>query len=156
LHTALVDLLRGRLLATPRRTAFCWAHVEDTARGHLLAMERGQPGGTYILAGPRHTFEEAFDLVARLGNVRRPLLHPGPRTLRAAAALMGLVPRAIELPPAISPEGLRVIAGTTYLGSNAKAVRELGFTVRSLAEGMDQTLEHELRTLQRARPPERA
>ena len=32
MHTALVDLLRGRLPMTPARTAFCWAHVEDTAR----------------------------------------------------------------------------------------------------------------------------
>ncbi|MEZ5287817.1 MAG: NAD-dependent epimerase/dehydratase family protein [Vicinamibacterales bacterium] len=54
LHTALVDLLRGRLLATPRRTAYCWGHVEDTARGHILAMERGRPGEAYLLTGPRH------------------------------------------------------------------------------------------------------
>src|SRR5574339_960266 len=62
MHTALVDLLRGRLLMTPARTAFCWAHIEDTARGHILAMERGGPGETYIIAGPRHTFQDAFDL----------------------------------------------------------------------------------------------
>ena len=42
-----------------------------------------------------------------------------------------------------------MIAGTTYLGSNEKAVRELGFSARSLREGMDQTLEHELRALAR-------
>ena len=152
MHTALVDLLRKRLPITPRRTAFCWAHVEDTARGHLLAMERGRSGETYIIAGPRHTFEEAFDLVARLAKVPRPLLHPGPRLMRAMAALMTGVQKAIDLPPALTPEALRVVAGTTYLGSNEKAVGELGFTARSLAEGMDQTLEHELRALQRQRP----
>jgi nucleoside-diphosphate-sugar epimerase len=36
------------------QTAFCWAHVEDTARAHILTMERGKPGETYIIAGPRH------------------------------------------------------------------------------------------------------
>ena len=64
MHTALVDLLRGRLPMTPSRTAFCWAHIEDTARGHIQAMEKGVPGETYIITGPRHTFEEAFALVA--------------------------------------------------------------------------------------------
>ena len=152
MHTALVDLLRKRLPLTPRRTAFCWAHVEDTARGHLLAMERGKTGEAYIISGPRHTFEDAFDLVARLAKVPRPLLHPGPRMMRAMAAVMAGVQKAIDLPPALTPEALRVIAGTTYLGSNEKAMRELGFTARSLAEGMDQTLEHELRALQRSRP----
>jgi nucleoside-diphosphate-sugar epimerase len=153
LHTALVDLLRKRLPVTPRRTAFCWAHVEDTARGHILGMERGQPGETYIITGPRHTFEEAFDLVATLAKVPRPLLHPGPRIMRATAAVMSLIQKAAALPPALTPEALRVIAGTTYLGSNEKAVRALGFSARSLREGMDQTLEHELRALARLKPP---
>lgn len=153
MHGALVDLLRKRLPMTPRRTAFCWAHVEDTARGHIQAMEHGRPGETYIITGPRHTFEEAFDLVARLAKVPRPLLHPGPRTMRAMAGLMSLVGRVTDLPQALTPEALRVLAGTTYFGASDKAIRELGFSARPLAEGMDQTLEHELRALQRLRPP---
>jgi nucleoside-diphosphate-sugar epimerase len=149
LHTALVDLLRKRLPATPRRTAFCWGYVEDMARGHLLAMERGRPGETYLITGPRHTFEEAFDLIATLAGVPKPLLHPGPRTMRATAAAMAVLQKFVELPPALTPEALRVIAGTTYLGSNEKAVRELGFAARSLREGIEQTLEYELRELAR-------
>lgn len=152
MHGALVDLLRKRLPFTPRRTAFCWAHVEDTARGHILAMEHGRPGETYIIAGPRHTFEEAFDLVAGLAKVPRPLLHPGPRTMRAMAGLMAAARRVTDLPPALTAEALRVLAGTTYLGASDKAARELGFKARPLTEGMDQTLEHELRALQRLKP----
>jgi nucleoside-diphosphate-sugar epimerase len=153
MHAALVDLLRKRLPFTPRRTAFCWAHVEDTARGHLQAMDHGRAGETYIITGPRHTFEEAFDLAARLAKVPRPLFHPGPRTMRATAALMGVARRVVELPAALTPEALRVLAGTTYFGAPDKAVRELGFSARPLAEGMDQTLEHELRAIQRLKPP---
>jgi nucleoside-diphosphate-sugar epimerase len=150
MHTALVDLLRGRLPMTPSRTAFCWAHVEDTARGHILAMEKGRPGETYIIAGPRHPFEDAFALAAGLARVRAPMLHPGPHAMRAMAVLMKGAERFVKLPPAFTPEALRVLAGTTYFGSNEKAVRELGFTARPLAEGLAQTLEHELRLLGRA------
>jgi nucleoside-diphosphate-sugar epimerase len=150
MHTALVDLLRGRLPMTPARTAFCWAHVEDTARGHILAMEKGRPGETYIIAGPRHPFEEAFSLAANLARVRAPMLHPGPHAMRAMAVLMHGAERFVKLPPAFTPEALRVLAGTTYFGSNEKAVRELGFTARPLDEGLAQTLEHELRLLGRA------
>jgi nucleoside-diphosphate-sugar epimerase len=150
MHTALVDLLRGRLPFTPAKTAFCWGHIEDTARGHIQAMEKGLPGETYIIAGPRHTFEYAFDLAAALAKVRAPLMHPGPHAMRAMAAAMSAAGRFVALPPAFTPEALRVLAGTTYLGSNEKAVRELGFTARPLEEGMAQTLEHELRALGRA------
>lgn len=148
-HAALVDLLRGRLPMTPARTAFCWAHVEDTARGHILAMEKGLPGETYLITGPRHTLEYALDVAAKLGQVRAPLMHPGPRTMRGAAALMGLIGRFASLPPVLQPESLRVMAGTTYFGANDKAVRELGFTARPLEEGLAQTLEHELRAIGR-------
>jgi nucleoside-diphosphate-sugar epimerase len=150
MHTALVDLLRGRLPMTPARTAFCWSHVEDTARAHILAMERGRPGETYIIAGPRHTFEYAFDLAASLAKVRAPVFHPGAHTMRAMAAATSAVGQFVTLPPALTPEALRVLAGTTYFGSNEKAVKELGYSPRPLEEGMAQTLEHELRLLGRA------
>lgn len=149
MHTALVDLLRGRLPMTPAKTAFCWGHIEDTARGHILAMEKGTPGETYIITGPRQTFEFAFDLAASIAKVRAPFFHPGPHTMRAMAAMMGLAERFVSLPPALTPESLRVLAGTTYFGANEKAVRELGFSPRPLDEGMAQTLEHELRLLGR-------
>ena len=149
MRTAVVDLLRGRLPIVPSKTAFCWAHVEDTARGHIQAMEQGKPGETYIITGPRHTFEQAFDLLASLARVRAPLLHPGPRTMRAMAALMSLVQRGMALPPAFTPEALRVLAGTTYFGANDKAVRDIGFHARPIEEGFAQTLEYELRQLGR-------
>ena len=150
MRTALVDLLRGRLPMTPARTAFCWAHVEDTARAHIHAMEKGGPGETYIITGPRHTFEQAFDMAARIARVRAPFMHPGPHTMRAMAQMMKVVGRFVALPPAFQPEALRVLAGTTYFGANDKAVRELGFTARPLEEGLAQTLEHELRLLGRS------
>ena len=150
MHTALVDLLRGRLPLTPAKTAFCWAHIEDTARAHILAMEQGRPGESYIITGPRHTFEYAFDLAASIARVRPPVFHPGPTAMRAMAGATGAIGQVINLPPAFTPEALRVLAGTTYFGSNEKAQRELGFSPRPLEEGMAQTLEHELRVLGRA------
>jgi nucleoside-diphosphate-sugar epimerase len=150
LHTALVDLLRRRLPFTPRRTAFCWAHVEDTARAHIQAMEKGSAGETYIVTGPRHTFQEAFDLAATVARVRKPLLHPSPAVLRGLAAVTEVLGRFTTLGPGLSGEGLRTVAGTTYFGDNAKAVRELGFSARPLQEGLEQTIEHELRVLGRS------
>ncbi|HEX2980541.1 MAG TPA: hypothetical protein VHO48_09780, partial [Anaerolineaceae bacterium] len=47
--------------------------------------------------------------------------------------------------PAIySAEAIRESAGTTYLGSNAKARRELGYAPRGLQIGLCETLEYML------------
>src|SRR5258708_14519614 len=51
LHMALVQYLQRKLPIMPGRTAFCWAHVDDIARGHILAMEKGIAGRSYIIAG---------------------------------------------------------------------------------------------------------
>jgi nucleoside-diphosphate-sugar epimerase len=69
--------------------------------------------------------------------------------MRGLAVLMAMAARFTNLPPALTPEGLRVIAGTTYFGANDKAVRELGFAARPLDEGLAQTIEYELRALGR-------
>ena len=37
-------------------------------------------------------------------------------------------------------EGLRVLAGVTYLASSAKAERELGWSARPLADGLARVL----------------
>ena len=69
--------------------------------------------------------------------------------MRAMAITASVVERFFTIPPALTPEALRVLAGTTYFGSNEKAVRELGFAPRPLEEGMAQTLEHAQRLIRR-------
>jgi dihydroflavonol-4-reductase len=146
LHATLAQLLRGRLFVTPRGVSFCWSYVEDVAQGLRQAMDAGQPGESYLLTGPAHQFEDAFALAARLSGRRPPFLHPRPVTMRAAAAIAGLLERW-EIQPPVPAETLRLMAGTTWIGSSAKAERELGWTARPLEEGLRHTIEHELRQL---------
>ena len=51
------------------------------------------------------------------------------------------------MPPAYSAEGLRVVAGVTYIGDNSRAKHELGWSVRPLREGLTETLRHEMKLL---------
>ena len=63
---------------------------------------------------------------------------------------MGLLERFVSLPPDMSSEYLRVAAGVTYLGSNAKARSELGYDPRSLQAGFEQVLPEEQRRISAA------
>ncbi len=145
-HTSLVQLLRGRLPVTPSGSTYCWGYVEDTARGLIQAMEAGRPGESYLLTGPRHSFDEAFDLAARLAGKRAPFLHPGPTIMRMAASVTRGLER-LDLHGPYSAEALRLLAGTTWIARNDKARQELGFSPRSLEDGLRPTIEHELRAL---------
>lgn len=132
---AFVQYLRGELRAVPRETAYCWGHVEDTARAHVLAMEKGRPGETYIVAGTPRTMVEVLRLAERITGVQPPR-EVSPRFLKILAAIT-------------RSEYLRSFAGATYLGTNEKARRGLGVSHRSLEVGLRETLEYETGLLQR-------
>lgn len=145
-RTTLTQLLRGRLFITPSRTTFAWGYVEDIARGLRQAMESGRVGESYLLTGPVHTFQDAFAVAAQIAGKRSPPLHPPPAVMRACAAVTELLER-LDVGTPYSSEMLRLMAGTTWIGSSAKAERELAFTTRPLDEGLRHTIEHELRQL---------
>ena len=145
-RTTFVQYLRRRLPVVPRKTAYSWAHVDDIARGHVLAMEKGQPGETYIIAGPTHSLEHGMKLAERATGVPAPRV-VSPALMRGLSAVMSAVERVAPVPAGYSGEFLRASAGVTYIGSNAKARRELGYNPRPLEEGLPETLKHEMRLL---------
>ena len=147
LRTSIRQYLQGRQPFMPEDTAFCWAHVDDIAEAHRLAMDKGRPGETYIIAGPPHKLTEFFALAEELTGVPAPRLRLPPAMIRATAALMGVVEKVVPVPEAFSAEFLRVNAGTTYWGDNSKARRELGYAPRPLREGMAETLRVEMALL---------
>jgi nucleoside-diphosphate-sugar epimerase len=143
----LVQYLGRRLLLVPRDATYCWGYVDDIAAGHLLAMERGTPGESYILTGPRHTLVEMLGMAERMTGIPVPRLRAPGGVLRAVASLADLAGRVISLPPAYSGEALRASAGVTYLASSEKARRELGFSPRPLQEGLREMLVAEMERL---------
>jgi nucleoside-diphosphate-sugar epimerase len=152
MRQAFVQYLQGKLAAIPAKTAFSWAHVEDVARAHILAMEKGRPGEAYIVAGPSHTMIEAFQLAKEITGIDPPSFHPPPGLMKTMSAVMKVVGAVVPVTGQISAESLRVLAGVTYLGSNAKARTELDYDPRPLREGLQPTLAHEMRAL-RMTPP---
>lgn len=143
--------LTRKLPMVPARTSFSWAHVEDVVTGHLLAMERGRPGESYIIGGPVHTLVEAFAIAERLTGVPAPRMQAPPELLKALAAMVAPLEGILPLPDAYTAEGLRVAAGTTYIGDNAKARGELGYAPRTLEAGLGETLAAEMARLNLAR-----
>lgn len=145
-RTTLLRYLRGQLPVVPQQTAFAWGYVDDIARGHLLAMEKGRAGQNYFLCGPAHTMLEALEIAQQITGLPVPRSAP-PGVFKALSLVMGVVEKIAPVPESYTAEGLRIVAGVTYLGDNAKARRELGWEPRPLCEGLQATLEHEMKLL---------
>ncbi len=140
----IIEFLYRRLPVLPTQMAVCWAHVDDTVQGHILAMEKGRLGETYIIAGEPHTIVDAFKLASHITGRRAPMIVPY-QMMKVLSVLV--TPFDSFLPELYTSEGLRALSGTTYWGDNSKAKRELGFSVRPFREGWEETLRHEMKLL---------
>jgi len=145
-RTSFIQYLTKKLPVMPRQTAFSWAHVEDIAHAHWLAMEKGKAGENYNICGPTYTFIDGLKVANEITGVRLPMAVPA-GMIRAMSAMMYLFDKFIPVPESYTGEGLRIIAGVTYIGSNKKAKAELGYNPRPLKEGLAETLKHEMKLL---------
>ncbi len=145
-RTSLIQYLKKQLPVMPSGTAFSWAHIDDIAHAHWLAMEKGKIGESYNISGTTYTFIDALKIAKEITGIRLPMAIPA-GMLRIMSAIMYLFDPFLSLPESYTGEGLRVIAGVTYIGNNSKAKRELGYNPRQLKEGLTETLKHEMKLL---------
>ncbi|MFL5887377.1 MAG: NAD-dependent epimerase/dehydratase family protein [Thermoleophilaceae bacterium] len=96
--------------------------VEDVARGHVLADEKGLVGERYILGNRNYTLDRLFADLARLSGIEPPALRLSPRVaLRLAQALEAAPGR-----PGVTVQEVQ-LASQWWTYRNTKAKRELGF-----------------------------
>ena len=67
------SIVSGKLKTTPPGNShFC--HVEDIARAHITAFEKGRIGERYILGGVPESFEEVGNIVSEVTNSKAPMV----------------------------------------------------------------------------------
>jgi nucleoside-diphosphate-sugar epimerase len=143
---AWVQYLQGKLLPMmPGGAVYAWAHVDDIVEGHILAMEKGKVGESYIIAGEVVSIQDAFDLAEQITK-RSPPLWLGNGIANVMAGMLDVVNKVVPLEGQMSAEAVRSLTAT-YIGSNGKARRELGYAPRPLAEGLRETLLGEMARL---------
>ena len=65
------SIVSGKLKTTPPGNShFC--HVEDIARAHITAFEKGRAGEKYLLGGVAASFEEIGNIVSEIMNSKTP------------------------------------------------------------------------------------
>ncbi|MBN1881235.1 MAG: NAD-dependent epimerase/dehydratase family protein [Deltaproteobacteria bacterium] len=114
--------------------------VQDVARGHLLAAEKGRIGERYILGNENVTVGDFFRLVAEIAEVKPPRLKlPYP-----VALLLGHI---FEIQSRITKETPVVSLSQVRIGNmgehfdNSKAVNELGLTITPIRTTVKNTVD---------------
>jgi len=115
------------------------AHVDDIAEGILLAHDKGRPGEAYVLGGEITRMKDLLAAAARAAGRKPPRLVLPTAALRALAPFGPLVGRLAGIPPNLR-ELISASDDVTYWASDAKARRELGYSSRSLSDGLRLTV----------------
>lgn len=137
------QFLSGKMPLIPfPDTGLCFAHVEDTAAGIVLALDKGRPGEAYFLSGPATTIRGAVETVAKVAGKKAPKRSIPTPLMKAMIPIGPLVGKMMGQPPNLR-ELISAADGCTFWASNEKARRELGYAPRGLEEGLRATLEAE-------------
>lgn len=134
--------LKGKWKILPgdgRRTG-SYVHVDDVVNGHILAMEKGRSGERYILSGVNASYLEFFDTLAKVSNKKNTLYKfPVPLMMMAGYGIM-FYSKLTGRPPLLTPQWIKKYFYDWSL-SCEKAQKELGYSYRSLEEGLRQTVD---------------
>ena len=132
----LLSIARGRVPIYPRGGK-CFQNATDCSAGHLLAMERGQPGRRYLLGSHNLSYREFMEKVAAVVNGRPPRW-PLPNWVTSAAGLAGRVGSRIDAHRFAGLDGnvLRAMQSDRYR-TDARARTELGLKPTPIEEGIE-------------------
>ncbi|MFQ5860778.1 MAG: hopanoid-associated sugar epimerase, partial [Dehalococcoidia bacterium] len=120
-----LDFLLGRMPAYIA-TGMNLVDVEDVAVGHVLALEKGQPGQRYLLGHRNMTLREVLETLAQITGRRAPRIQVPLRLALALGYLDQLLEqRLLRRQPRIPLEGLKVARKPMYVDCQ-RAVQELG------------------------------
>lgn len=121
----IVDFLRGKMPAY-LNTGLNVVDAEDTAVGHLLALERGRAGERYILGCKNMTLREIFEALGKVSGQSAPKLRI-PYLVAYAAGIASTGWASVSgQEPRVPLDAVRMAHKKMWV-SPAKAERELGF-----------------------------
>ena len=125
-------LRTGAYPCLPRLAGYRWClvHVDDVARGHRLAYERGEADADYVLGGDNVPFDRLLETMrGELGLARLPRRVPAWTMMLGARVVAGWHGLRRTRPP-VSLGGARaLVRGWAF--SSARAQADLGYTWRA-------------------------
>jgi dihydroflavonol-4-reductase len=121
----IVDYVSGAMPAY-LDTGLNLVDVRDTAKGHLLAGERGKAGERYILGCENLTLKQIFAKLERITGRKAPSIRIPYAAAYAVGVLNSGLSRVTGKPPRAPLDGVKMARKKMFV-THDKASRELGF-----------------------------
>ena len=130
----IVDILNRKMPAY-LDTGLNLIDVEDCARGHILAAEKGRIGEKYILGNQSLTLREIFGLLEEISGIPAPKVRLPYTPILLAAYVNEALSRLTGREPLIPLNGVLMARKLMFFDSS-KAIRELGLPQTPVTEAL--------------------
>ncbi len=111
-------------------------HVDDVARGHLLAHDKGVVGERYILGAENLTLQQILVRIAAHVNRKPPTVQIPNAAIMPIAYAAEFFARVFNTgEPFVTVDGLKLARKRMFF-SSAKAARDLGYSARPVDEAL--------------------
>jgi dihydroflavonol-4-reductase len=135
----ILDFMKGRMWAY-LDTGMNLIDVEDVARGHILAMQKGRIGQKYILGHKNMTLYQIFGALGKICNIRPPTLQIPYSLALSVAHVNEWISRWItRKPPRVPLTGVKMAKKYMYFDSS-KAILELGLPQSPIDEALEKAV----------------
>lgn len=116
-----------------------YVFIDDVIDGHILAMEKGKKGHTYILGGENHDYNSFFKTLAIESGIHRKMIKL-PIGFQMLFSRIQLMKIPFGGTPLITPKWIAKGKYDWKVDAN-KAINELGLKITSLKEGVKKTID---------------
>lgn len=127
-----LDFMRGKMPGY-METGLNVIDVEDCARGHILAAQKGKPGERYILGHENLPILRIFQMLAEITGLPAPRFKVPKSVALATGFFSELKSKVTGRPPVVPLAGVRMALQPMFY-DNRKALEHLGLPTRPIAE----------------------
>ena len=118
-----------------------YAFMDDVVKGHLLAMEKGRSGETYILGGENISYRDFFEILGNVSGIKRKMVKVPLWVQMLIARFQFFMAVWFGKEPSITPKWIAK-GKYNWEVSSDKAVQDLGYNITPLKEGLEKTMEY--------------
>lgn len=135
--------IKNKITFIPRPSALLntYCFIDDIVNGHMLAMKYGMGGEKYILGGEIISFKNFFQQLRMISGSKARVIETPRSLVKCWAIGQWLHYLVSNKEPFVTIKGIKhVFANKAY--SSEKAIKELGYQITPLKEGLIQTIKY--------------
>ena len=139
---AVIDLFLKKgvtFIPSPGTYQVCFAFIKDVVEGHILAMDKGKSGEKYILGGINVPYTKFFNQIRSTSLCNSRIIQLSKNVFKGFALFQWLSYKTIGNKPYFTSKSIDYLCNN-YTFSSDKAIKELGYQITPLNEGLQQTI----------------